>query len=79
MVFLKSGGSAVEAVEIAIKVFEDTDITNCGYGSNPTWDGSVECDATVVDHLGRSGAVSAMSSGSLPFCLSVFQRPFLTL
>ena len=60
MTFLKNGGSAVDAVEMAIKVLEDREITNAGYGSNLAMDGNVECDATIVDHFGRSGAVGAV-------------------
>ena len=60
MTFLKNGGSAVEAVEMAIKILEDREITNSGYGSNLAMDGTVECDATIVDHFGRSGAVGAV-------------------
>lgn len=61
MTFLNNGGEAVDAVEIAIKVLEDREITNAGYGSNLAMDGTVECDATIVDHYGRSGAVGAIS------------------
>ena len=58
---LRSGASAVDAVELAIKVLEDREITNAGYGSNLAMDGIVECDASIVDHHGRSGAVGAVS------------------
>lgn len=62
MKILNAGGSATEAVEIAIKHLEDHEITNAGFGSNLTIDGAVECDATIVDHLGRSGACGAVPS-----------------
>jgi taspase (threonine aspartase 1) len=61
MLIMKNGGSAVEAVEAAIKTLEDREITNAGYGSNLAMDGVVECDATIVDHHGRSGAVGAVA------------------
>jgi hypothetical protein len=61
MLILKNGGTSVDAVEMAIKVLEDREITNAGYGSNPNVDGVVECDAIVVDHMSRSGAVGAVA------------------
>ena len=64
MTFLNNGASAVEAVEIAIRVLEDKEITNAGFGSNLSMDGTVECDATIIDHYGRSGAVGAVGCRS---------------
>lgn len=61
MAVLRNGGTAVDAVEIAIKILEDREITNAGYGSNLSMEGIVECDAIVVDHLCRSGAVGAVA------------------
>ncbi|KAK0747695.1 nucleophile aminohydrolase [Apiosordaria backusii] len=70
MRFLKAGASATEAVEAAIKCLEDKEITNAGFGSNLTMDGIVECDATVVDHLGRSGACGAVPGVKNPISLA---------
>ncbi|CRJ80575.1 hypothetical protein BN1708_000302, partial [Verticillium longisporum] len=64
MKFLRSGASATEAVEAALRVLEDKEITNAGYGSNLSIEGTVECDATIVDYLGRSGACGAAPSKS---------------
>lgn len=58
---LRTGGCAEDAVEIAIKILEDREITNAGYGSNLPIDGHAECDAIMIDHLGRSGACGAVA------------------
>ncbi|KAK0634624.1 putative 20S proteasome subunit alpha type 2 [Bombardia bombarda] len=70
MKFLRNGASAPEAVEAAIKCLEDKEITNAGFGSNLNMDGVVECDATIVDHLGRSGACGAVPGIKNPISLA---------
>lgn len=70
MGILKKGGDAVNAVETAIKLLEDNEITNAGYGSNLSIEGLVECDATLVDQYGRSGAVGAVGQICNPIQLA---------
>lgn len=57
--YLMKGASATSAVRIAITALENSELTNAGPGSNLTMNGYVECDATIVDHRGQSGAVGA--------------------
>lgn len=46
---LEGSGSAVEAVEAAIRVLEDDPTFNAGYGSALNSDGQVEMDAALMD------------------------------
>ncbi|KAL1311817.1 hypothetical protein AAFC00_001895 [Neodothiora populina] len=67
---MRNGGSATDAIEIAIKVLEDREITNAAYGSNLAMDGIVECDAVIVDHYGRSGGCGAVAQIKNPISLA---------
>ncbi|XP_059621755.1 threonine aspartase 1 [Phlebotomus argentipes] len=46
---LRSGGSALDACEVAITHLENSPSTNAGFGSNLTWDRTIECDASIMD------------------------------
>ena len=46
---LTGGGTAVEAVEAALRVLEDDPTFNAGYGSALNSDGAVEMDAALMD------------------------------
>jgi beta-aspartyl-peptidase (threonine type) len=45
----QEGGSAVDAVETAVSVFEESDFFNAGRGSALNCHGEVECDALIMD------------------------------
>jgi beta-aspartyl-peptidase (threonine type) len=58
---LRRGGSALEAVEAAIRALEENPTFNAGYGSVLNADGEVEMDAAVMDGATLDvGAVAAL-------------------
>jgi beta-aspartyl-peptidase (threonine type) len=67
---LAAGGSALDAVEAAVRVLEDDEAFNAGYGAVLTRDGTVEHDALVVDGLLRAGAVGALPGFAHPIAIA---------
>lgn len=58
---LSSGGSAMDAVEQAIIIMEDSPLFNAGKGAVFTHDGTVELDASVMDGQNlKAGAIAAV-------------------
>ncbi|XP_074502466.1 isoaspartyl peptidase/L-asparaginase [Sebastes fasciatus] len=68
---LKRGGSALDAVEAAVRALEDNPVFNAGHGAALNADGEVELDAIIMD--GRtlaSGAVSSVKNIANPVSLA---------
>lgn len=68
---LENGGSALDAVEAAVRVMEDDEAFNAGYGSVLNLDGEVEMDASVM--LGstlQAGAVTVVKDIAHPISLA---------
>ena len=57
--FQQNGGSAVDAVEAAVRVLEDNEIFNAGRGSLLNHEGEVECDAMIMEgHTLNNGSIT---------------------
>ena len=68
---LEGGGSALDAVEAAVRVLEDDPNFNAGKGSVFTWDGTNELDASIMDGRTRAaGAVSGVTATRNPISLA---------
>jgi beta-aspartyl-peptidase (threonine type) len=68
---LADGGTAVDAVEAAVRVLEDDPCFNAGRGSVLTADGRVELDAAIMDGRDRRcGAVAGLSTTRAPVSLA---------
>jgi beta-aspartyl-peptidase (threonine type) len=68
---LRSGGSALDAVETAVQLLEDDPVFNAGTGSTLTLAGDVECDASIMDgETLRCGAVAVVKDVRNPVSLA---------
>src|SRR5690554_6210999 len=68
---LEKGGSALDAVEAAVKNLENSPLFNAGKGSVFTHDGTHEMDAAIMDGKNlRAGAVSLVTGIKNPISLA---------
>lgn len=68
---LKSGGTAIDAVETAVKLLEDTPLFNAGKGSVFTAEGTHEMDAAIMDGKTlNAGAISLVTGIKNPVSLA---------
>jgi len=68
---LQNGGSALDAVEAAVRVMEDDEAFNAGYGSVLNIDGEVEMDASIMEGSDlRAGAVTIVRDIAHPISLA---------
>ena len=67
---LENGGSAIDAVEIAVKLLEDSPLFNAGKGAVFTNQGTHEMDAAIMDGKElQAGAVTLITGIKNPISL----------
>jgi beta-aspartyl-peptidase (threonine type) len=68
---LRRGGSAMDAVEAAVRLMEDDPAFNAGRGAVLTFDGRAELDAAIMDGATRrAGAVAGVTTTRNPISLA---------
>ncbi len=68
---LERGGSALDAVETAVKILEDDPNFNAGRGAVFTYEGSIEHDAAIMDGRDRrAGAITGSTHTRHPVTLA---------
>ena len=71
MEVIKSGGSALDAVEAGVRVPEsDPEMMSVGYGGLPDRDGHVTLDACIMDEKGNCGSVSYLENIKNPISVA---------
>src|SRR2546430_7468862 len=79
---LQEGGSALEAVEAAVRSLEDNPIYNAGTGASLGADGNIQLDAGIMEgHTLRVGAVANVELIKNPISLArkVMESPHVLL
>jgi beta-aspartyl-peptidase (threonine type) len=70
---LENGGSAIDAVEAAVRMLEDLPLFNAGRGSAINHKGEIEMDASIMDGSNlKAGAVSMLKNVKNPITLAKF-------
>ncbi|WP_426266243.1 isoaspartyl peptidase/L-asparaginase family protein [Sphingomonas sp. LHG3443-2] len=68
---LDGGGTALDAVDAAVRVLEDDPNFNAGHGAVMTYDGKIELDAAIMDGRTReAGAVTGVTATRNPIGLA---------
>lgn len=67
---LKGGGSALDAVELAVRSLEANPLFNAGTGGSLNEDGALELDASIMTSDGRAGAVAALPPFEHPISIA---------
>lgn len=68
---LDSGGSALDAVEAVLKIFEDDPLFNAGHGAVFTSEGKNELDSSIMDGSNlKAGAVAGVTRTRHPISLA---------
>ena len=71
--FKQNGGTAVQAVEQAVRVFEEHGHFNAGRGSCLNTSGEVECDALIMDgHEMKTGRYTVRRKPPKCYCKVVY-------
>src|SRR6184192_767650 len=79
---LQAGGSALDAVEAAVRSLEDNPIYNAGTGASLTADGNIQLDAGIMEgHSLSVGAVADVELIKNPISLArkVMESPHVLL